>query len=64
MAIDQNVKNVAAQLLMRAERGLVKYGCTTERTDLTTFDWIQHALEEAMDFCVYLERLKKEFKDK
>ena len=31
-------------------------------TDLTKLEWINHAQEEAMDFILYLERLKQEVK--
>lgn len=60
-SIDSNVEAVREQMRQRAEFGLQKYGVTTERTDLTIMDWIQHAQDEAMDLCVYLERLKQEF---
>jgi hypothetical protein len=56
-AIDANVENVRRKLADRAEMGLKKYGVTTERTDLTTLDWLNHAQQETMDLCVYLERL-------
>ena len=62
MATDKNVNNVAAQLLMRAERGLVKYGTTTERNDLSLFDWVQHLQEEMLDAAVYCEVLKQKVK--
>jgi len=29
-----------------------------DRNDLTVKEWLQHAQEEAMDFVVYLEKLK------
>lgn len=60
MATDRNVKAVAATLLLRAEKGLQKYGTTTEREDLDLFDWLQHLQEELLDAAVYVERLKKE----
>jgi hypothetical protein len=56
--VDANVEAVREALARRAEHGLQKYGVTTERTDLTLGDWLQHAQEEAMDFCVYLEAAK------
>lgn len=55
--IDAHVENVRGKLAERAALGLKKYGVTTERTDLTTLDWLNHAQQEAMDLCVYLERL-------
>jgi hypothetical protein len=30
-----------------------------DRNDLTVKEWLQHAQEEAMDFVVYLEKLKQ-----
>jgi hypothetical protein len=55
---DKNVEAVRDRFRDRAETGFKKYGTTTERTDLTYADWLQHAQDEAMDAAVYLERLK------
>ena len=52
-------QTVAREILERAEVGLAKYGKTMERNDLTTIEWLNHAQKEAMDFCVYLEKLKR-----
>ena len=60
--MDQNVENVVSQLRAREERGLSKYGVNTERTDLSTLEWLQHLQEELMDGAVYIEKLKKELK--
>lgn len=49
---------VAKRILERAEFGKAKYGVTMERNDLSFLEWINHAQEEAMDFIVYLEKLK------
>lgn len=57
MNIDKNVESVREKLKTRAERGLRKYGVTTERTDLTHLQWLIHAQEEALDLAVYLQRL-------
>lgn len=62
--IDANVQSVRRKMLIRAERGLDKYGVTTERTDLDTLQWLQHAQEEAMDLAVYLERLMSDIRRK
>ena len=59
---DKNVLNVMARFKERSEVGMKKYKTTLERTDLTTLDWLTHAQEEAMDFVLYLERLKHEYK--
>jgi hypothetical protein len=41
---------------------MIKYGVNTERTDLTTLEWLQHLQEELMDASVYIEKLKHEIK--
>jgi hypothetical protein len=64
MKVDRIVIQVLNQIADRSERGLEKYGTNLERTDLETLDWIQHAQEEAMDLCLYLERLKEQIKNK
>jgi len=61
--MDKNVENVIKQLRDREEEGLRKYGVSTERTDLTTLQWLQHLQEELMDASVYIEKLKNEMKE-
>ena len=61
--MDKNVENVVKQLRDREEEGLLKYGVNTERTDLSTLEWLQHLQEELMDASVYIEKLKGEIKD-
>ena len=48
---------------MRSKIGTEKYGTTLDRNDLKPLEWLQHAQEEAMDFTLYLEKLKKIFAD-
>lgn len=48
---------VIAELKVREERGLSKYGTTMDRTDLTNTEWLQHAYEEALDLSLYLKKL-------
>lgn len=62
-ANDRNVEAVREKLKRRADLGLQKYGCTTERTDLSLIAWIAHAQEEAMDFAIYAERVMREILD-
>ena len=57
---DTNVEKVVVQLRERKERGLQKYGVTTDRIDLSTLEWLQHLQEELMDGAVYIEKLKSE----
>ena len=55
---------VCTQIKKRRDAGRAKYGTTMERTDLTILQWVQHAQEEAMDFSIYLEKLKRVLKEK
>ena len=59
---DKIVLSVLESFKKRSETGIKKYNTTLERTDLSTLEWLQHAQEEAMDFVLYLERLKHEYK--
>lgn len=40
----------------REQLGIAKYGVTVDRTDLNHVEWLQHALEEDMDRCLYMKR--------
>jgi len=55
---DTIVESVIDQFKQRSEVGINKYGVTLDRTDLSRLEWINHAQEEAMDFILYLEKLK------
>ena len=46
----------------RAEKGQLKYGKTLDRNDLELLEWVEHAQEEAMDYCLYLEKIKNMLK--
>jgi len=61
---DSIVQSVINKFKQRSEVGIKKYGVTLERTDLSTLNWIEEAQAEAMDFCLYLERLKRQFDEK
>jgi hypothetical protein len=61
---DQIVLRVLSRFSERSQVGITKYNTTLERTDLSTLEWLTHAQEEAMDFVLYLERLKDEYKNK
>jgi|TARA_R110000823_G_scaffold134388_1_gene263172 exoribonuclease II len=56
---DKAVQGVVNKILERSEVGLKKYGTNLNREDLTQLDWINHAQEEAMDLCLYLEKIKQ-----
>jgi hypothetical protein len=57
---DSVVYRIAHLLKTRSERGISKYGTTLDRTDLEVKQWIDHAIEEALDLALYLERIKSE----
>lgn len=57
---DKIVKSVIKQFKDRSEVGIKKYGTTLDRNDLSTLEWLNHAQQEAMDFCLYLEKLKQQ----
>lgn len=61
---DKIVESVIHQFKTRSEAGIVKYGVTLERNDLSTLEWLNHAQQEAMDFILYLEKLKQEYENK
>lgn len=50
-------ESVILEIKDRAGKGYTKYGTTMTRQDLSTRDWLQHALEEALDLAVYLKRV-------
>jgi hypothetical protein len=58
--LDSIVSSIISKFRDRAVMGKKKYGTDLDRTDLSIFDWIQHAQEEHMDAILYLEKLKKE----
>ena len=61
---DKIVLRVLSRFAERSNVGIRKYNTTLERNDLSTLEWLTHAQEEAMDFVLYLERLKDEYKNK
>jgi len=47
-------------LLQRSVVGLQKYGVTVNDNPLSRRQWLQHALEEALDLANYLQKLIQE----
>ena len=56
---DTVVNSVIQQLIDRSKFGMTKYGTTLDRDDLDLLDWIEHSKQEAMDFVLYLEKMKR-----
>ena len=59
---DPIVSAVIRKMYQRSQVGIKKYGTTLERDDLSTEQWIDHAIEEAMDLVLYLTKLKTQLK--
>ena len=61
---DSIVNEVVSKFKSRSNVGIKKYGVTLDREDLTTIQWIEHAIEEQMDSILYLTRIKKDLESK
>ena len=59
---DSIVTEVINRYKDRANIGMIKYGTNLDRVDLTTEQWLDHAIEEALDLSLYLTKLKQNFK--
>lgn len=51
-------ERLIARIRARSKAGTKKYGTTMDRDDLDLHQWIVHAQEEAIDLCVYLEKIR------
>lgn len=60
MRNDPTVQNVIQKMKDRSDEGMVRYGMTIRENDKPLVEWLEEALEEAMDQCVYLERAIEE----
>lgn len=57
---DKITTDLCAMLKERSKTGFANYKKTMDRDDLKPSEWAQHALEESMDKCKYLLKLKRE----
>lgn len=48
--------DLCAEIAARQAKGIQKYGTTMADNPLALREWLQHALEEALDQAVYLKR--------
>ena len=55
---DKIIYKVVKLIKDRADKGLQTYGVTMDRDDLTPEEWIDHAIEEALDLAIYLTKIK------
>ena len=59
----RTLQRLHTRFRQREAVGTLKYGTTVDRIDLTPLQWLIHAQEEAMDLCLYLERLREHMGD-
>jgi hypothetical protein len=59
---DEIVEQVVDKYQLRSQVGIKKYGTTLEGNN--TDDFLEHALEEAMDFTLYIMKIKSILKAK
>ena len=50
-------QKVIDKIVSSAKIGQLKYGVTMDRDDLDLKAWATHALEEALDFAIYLQKI-------
>jgi len=53
---DKLIQRVSDKMIMRANKGIIKYGNTMEETKKTKKQWLIEAQEECLDMAVYLEK--------
>lgn len=61
---DTIVEEVVRKYQERSAVGILKYGTTLDRTDLSLDNWLQHVQEELMDATLYIERLRRELRQR
>jgi hypothetical protein len=59
---DPVVNKVIGKMVSRSEEGMINYGTTIEDCKKPTAKWIDEVIEEMLDSCIYLERLKLSLK--
>ena len=60
---DTTVRNLIYKFTLRAEKSNFKHKNTIDQVNKSQMQWVAEALEEAMDMCVYLQRLKEKMLD-
>ena len=58
---DPIVDEVIGKFMERSSQGMERSGMSMADNKASVLEWIDEAQQEAMDLCLYLERLKKEF---
>ena len=60
---DSIIYEVGRLMRQRADKGKDTYGTTMDRDDLSTEEWLDHAIEEALDLAIYLTKIKNELQE-
>lgn len=60
---DPTVQAVIDKFKSRSRVGMKRYGVTLQDNKASPLYWVNAAQEEAMDFILYLERLKQDLKE-
>ena len=63
MSKDAIVDAVVERIQKRSAAGMKKFGKPMTRDDRTMTEWIDEAIEEALDLAVYLTRVKADLMD-
>ena len=53
---DKTVQNLLTSFVLRSEQSREKHNNTIDQVDKPITQWVQEALEEAQDLCVYLQK--------
>ena len=53
------LKKVINDLHHREDKGIITYGTTMDREDLSTIDWQNHLYEELLDAIMYLKKIQE-----
>tara|TARA_R110002012_G_scaffold321654_1_gene550451 strand:- start:2165 stop:2374 length:210 start_codon:yes stop_codon:yes gene_type:complete len=59
---DKTVRNLVKKLIKRSIESNKKHNNTIDQVKKPNIKWVEEALEEAMDLCVYLQRLHDKLK--
>ena len=51
--------SIIDDLIARQEKGLIEYGKTMDRTDMSEIQWLINAYEESLDLAIYLKKIIK-----
>lgn len=55
-------RSIASMVRDRASKGMKTYGQTCADNNKPVIEWINDSIEELLDACIYLERLKLDLK--